>query len=159
MEGCRTGGRIWHGIQMGMVGGGKEGGWCCRLLGGVEKMGRVLPHSCICHMNMGCKAGPAQGQMFAWIKHSERVPDLSLQPAMAWPSHIPDWFNTTIALSLLPQPPSIPCSCRVLLKANRIFLPHLCVYGSDLQCQIPPYRLFHHHHHPFFILPLAECSI
>lgn len=38
---------------------------CCRLLGRVEKMGRVLPQNCICNMNIGCKAGPAQRQMFA----------------------------------------------------------------------------------------------
>lgn len=49
MEGCRTGGRIWHGTQTGMVVGGQDGRWCSRLLGGVEKMGRViLPQSYGC---------------------------------------------------------------------------------------------------------------
>lgn len=46
MEGCRTGGRIWPGTQMGMAVGGQGRRWCSRLLGGVEKMGRVtVPQS------------------------------------------------------------------------------------------------------------------
>lgn len=81
MEGCRTGGTTWHGTQMGMTGGGQEGRWCCRLLVGVEEMGRVLPQS----------HGPLP-QDEHWLQgwtcpardvcldktHSEHVADLSL---------------------------------------------------------------------------------
>lgn len=142
MEGCRTGGRIRHGTQTGMVVGGQGGRWRTRLLGGVEKMGRVIipqSYGCLPQHEYWLQSWTCpESRCFAWIKDIQKM--LLICPtSLAWFGLVTfltgftpqEWGST--ALSLLPRPPSIPCSCRTLLKDGLIFLPCICTYGSDTQ--------------------------
>lgn len=80
--------------------GNQDERWCKKLLGGVEKMGKVvIPQSyCgVCHnTNMATKLDQlTEKQLCPDKRHSEHVADLSYQPGKVWDGHIPDWLCTT----------------------------------------------------------------